>query len=56
MKYYLIRGKCYESKEEIPNKSSYATFSNFYYEDMMYWERHLVEVDIYEDQLEVVKK
>jgi hypothetical protein len=55
MKYYLIRGKCYESKEEIPNKSSYATFSNFYYEDMMYWERDLVEVDIYEDQLEVVK-
>lgn len=55
MKYYLIKGKCYESKEEIPNKSSYATFSNFYYEDMMYWERHLVEVDIYEDQLEVVK-
>jgi hypothetical protein len=55
MRYYLIKGKCYESKEEIPNKSSYATFSNFYYEDMMYWERHLVEVDIYEDQLEVVK-
>jgi|688.fasta_scaffold01065_64 hypothetical protein len=55
MKYYLIKGKCYESKEEIPNKSSYATFSNFYYEDMMYWERHLVEVDINEDELEVVK-
>lgn len=55
MKYYLIRGKCYESKEEIPNKSSYATFSNFYYEDMMYWERHLIEVNIYEDQLEVIK-
>lgn len=59
MRYYLINktGKCYESKTEIPTlpyKKEDLVYEH-YLQDMETWESNLVEINIYEDQLEVVK-
>ena len=59
MKYYLINstGKCYESKEEIPivpYKKEDLVYEH-YLQDMETWDSNLVEISIYEDQLELVK-
>lgn len=59
MKYYLINktGKCYESKTEIPTppyKKEDLVYEH-YLQDMETWDSNLTMIDIYEDQLEVVK-
>ena len=59
MRYYLINktGKCYESKTEIPTppyKKEDLVYEH-YLQDMETWDSNLTMIDIYEDQLEVVK-
>lgn len=57
MKYYLIRGKCYESKTEIPTlpyKKEDLVYEH-YLQDMETWDSNLTMINIYEDQLEVIK-
>ena len=57
MRYYLIKGKCYESKEEIPTlpyKKEDLVYEH-YLQDMEIWDSNLTMINIYEDQLEVVK-